>query len=83
VGGSAGAPRARSHLEGGEDVRHRFEAVGTSQPVKFDAAGKWFLIAVLENWMNELGWQDLPEGIFELRNALTDDRDRGELESAG
>jgi hypothetical protein len=64
-------------------VRRRFEAVGTSQPTKFDAAGKLLLIDVLEHWMNEVGKDRLPDRIFELRNTLIDDRDRGRARVRG
>jgi hypothetical protein len=35
---------------------------------------------VLEAWLGTVDSDDLPHGIFELRSALADDRDRGELD---
>ena len=49
--------------------------------MKFDAEGKSLLIGVLDHWMNEVGKSSLPEGIFDLRIALINDRDRDELAS--
>jgi hypothetical protein len=69
------------HLPGGDDVQRRFEAVGTSRPVKLDVAGKSLVLAVVSHWLDEVGVDRLPEGIFELRNALADDRDHEELDS--
>jgi hypothetical protein len=65
--------------EGGEDVARRFQAVGATRPVTLDAAGKALLSTVLEGWLEEVGKDELPYGVSELRNALIDDRDRREL----
>ena len=73
--------RAR-RLYGGAEVIRRFEAVGASRPVTLDRDSKLLLLNLLQHWLNDVGIDELPPGIFELRNALLDDLDRGEHDSA-
>lgn len=64
------------HLDSLRDVRKAFEDVGTSRPVDLTQTQKGALIEVIEHWGGEVpgGLTDgLPDGIFELRNALHDD----------
>jgi hypothetical protein len=68
-----------------EEIRHgeaavtivaAFEGVGTSRPVVLAADEGWVLLELIEFWGTQVsgGVTDgLPEGIFELRNALHDD----------
>jgi hypothetical protein len=57
------------------DVRDAFQAVGTSQPVRLTDPQKLRLRNVITFWANQMGgsYDDLPEGIYALRNALQDD----------
>ena len=57
------------------DVRDAFQAVGTTQPVPLTDPQKLGLRNVITFWANQMGgsYDDLPEGIYALRNALQDD----------
>ena len=56
------------------EVRKAFEDVGTSRPVQLTSAQKSDLLQVIVHWAEaEGGYDRLPEGIFDLRNALNDD----------
>jgi hypothetical protein len=55
-------------------------AVGTSRPVTLARTQKIRLLLVVEGWLWEVSTTGLPDGIFELRNALIDERDAGELD---
>jgi hypothetical protein len=59
------------------------KAPGTSAPIKLTKPQKRRLLEVVAGWLNEVGVPDLPEGAFELRNALVDERDAGELDNEG
>lgn len=63
------------HLDSLRAAREAFEAVGTSQPVSLTREDRGGLIQVIEVWASQThgGFEGLPEGIFELRNALHDD----------
>jgi hypothetical protein len=65
---------------GAEAVVRAFEAVGTSRAVMLDAAGKRRLLENVSAWLDEASIPGLPEGIFELRNALEDERAYGTLD---
>ena len=57
------------------DVRDAFQAVGTTQPVRLTDPQKLGLRNVITFWANQMGgsYDNLPEGIYALRNALQDD----------
>jgi hypothetical protein len=57
-----------------------FDAAGTSAPVKLDRSAKRRLLTVCEDWLDEMNIDGLPEGIFDLRNALFDERAYGQLD---
>jgi hypothetical protein len=65
---------------GAEDVIAAIRAVGTSRPVTLAKTQKLRLLDVCAGWLNEVGEPGLPDGIFELRNALIDERYDGELD---
>jgi hypothetical protein len=68
-------------LYGDAEVIRRFEVVGATRPVTLDPDSKLLVFNLLEHWLIQAGVDGLPEGIFELRNALHDDLDRGEFDS--
>jgi hypothetical protein len=57
------------------DVREAFLAVGTTGPVRLTDPQKLGLRNVITFWANRTGgsYDDLPEGIYDLRNALQAD----------
>ena len=66
---------ARDAITDAPDVRDAFLAVGTSRPVRLTEPQKLALRNVITFWANELGgsYDDLPEGVHDLRNALQGD----------
>ena len=68
-------------LYGGAEIVRRFEAAGATRPVTLDWDSKLLVFNLLEHWLIQSGVEGLPAGIFELRNALRDDLDRGEHDS--
>jgi hypothetical protein len=56
------------------DVRDAFEAAGTSRPVRLTDPQRLALRKVITFWANEMGgsYDELPEGIHDLRNSLHD-----------
>jgi hypothetical protein len=64
-----------SHLDSMQQVRERFDGVGTTQPVELTTAEKGNLVACIDFWSSKIegGFEGMPEGLFELRNALHDD----------
>jgi hypothetical protein len=63
---------------GGLQVRLAFEAVGATQPVILDAAGKRVLLEVVEAWLAEPSYATMPQGIRELRDELQNELAGGE-----
>ena len=61
------------HLEDAKSAIRAFKGAGASSPVKLDPEGKAVILDVINHWANELkdGYRDLPEGIWDLRNALS------------
>ena len=57
------------------DVRDALLAAETTQPVRLTDPQKLALRNVITFWANEMSgnYDDLPEGIWDLRNALQDD----------
>jgi hypothetical protein len=64
-----------SHLDSMRQVLEKFDAVGTTQPVELTTAEKGNLVACIDFWSGQIagGFDAMPEGLFELRNALHDD----------
>ena len=62
----------RLRREGAEDIVSRFEAVGTTSPVKLTLEQKERLLATLKLWLLETR-ESPPEGVYSLRNALQGD----------
>ena len=69
-----------ANLDSMNDVRDAFQAVGTAQPVRLTDPQKLGLRNVITFWANRTGgsYDDLPEGIYDLRNAL-----QGDLQHVG
>ena len=64
--------RVRGH-DAGLQVVLAFEAVGATQPVQLQPAGKRVLLQVVEAWYAEVTMKGLPAGVWELRNELLAD----------
>jgi hypothetical protein len=64
--------RIRGH-DAGLQVVLAFEAVGATQPVQLQPAGKRVLLQVVEAWYAEVTMKGLPAGVWELRNELLAD----------
>ena len=63
-----------THLDSIGDLRRTFENVGTSRPGHLTTEQKCDLLQIILHWGGEEGGYDrLPDGIFDLRNALHDD----------
>jgi hypothetical protein len=62
-------------LESAQPIVAAFEAVGISRPVVLTLEQKGVLIELIEFWATQIrfGFTGLPEGMFELRNALHND----------
>jgi hypothetical protein len=65
---------------GAEGVIAAIRGVGTSRPIVLTNAQKRRLFEVVEGWLWEVGTTGLPDGIFELRNALIDERNSREFD---
>jgi hypothetical protein len=65
----------RDSMNNVREVRDAFLAAGTTRPVQLTDPQKLGLRNVITFWANEMGgsYDDLPEGIHALRNALQDD----------
>ena len=59
-----------AEFQGGAKVVQRFQAVGATRPVEFDAARMRLLVEVVKAWMVKVGAARLPEGLTELANEL-------------
>ena len=55
-------------------IREAFDAVGTSRPVTLTSEQKGQVVR-LDEWSTKVprGWEDLPEGLYDLRCALLHD----------
>ena len=83
VAGSSGYPGRRATrwwngsqiLEGMHDLRDAFLDVADHAAVCLSEVQKAGLLNVISFWANEMddGYDGLPEGVYELRNALHDD----------
>jgi hypothetical protein len=63
-----------------EPIIAAFQAVGATRPVQIPRQAKRRLLEVCEAWLAEATTEGLPPGIFELRNALHDERAYGTLD---
>jgi hypothetical protein len=63
------------HLDSATGVRNAFITDGASRPVTLNGNDVAVLSGVLETWARKSGAQQLPPGLWELRNGLQDDVD--------
>ena len=59
--------------DGAEEIVKAFEDVGATRPVELNTEQKVVLYGVLDDRSFTSGFHELPEGFFELRNALSDE----------
>ena len=57
-------------LHSGSDVLRCFETVGATRPVELDAASTILLTDLIAGWVDAVGPDELPPGIFALYHAL-------------
>jgi hypothetical protein len=58
------------HLDGADEIRHAFDAVGASRPVPLNRADKLLLVDAINTWAQSVTIDELPAGVWELRSAL-------------
>ena len=62
------------NLSSMSDIVDAFEAVGTTQPVRLTDSQKALLLNPISFWADQIdGYDDLPEGIYDLRKGVHDD----------
>ena len=61
------------NLDGADAIRTAFEAVGASRPVPLNDDNKKLLIEAIDGWAKGVTVDELPAGIWQLRNALADE----------
>ena len=59
--------------DGAEQIVKAFEDAGATRPVELSTEQKILLYRVLDDRSFTTGFHELPEGFFELRNALSDE----------
>ena len=62
-----------STIEGTEQVVRAFNAVGAAAPVRLGRPEKELVIEVVDRWAADIGPEQLPTGVWDLRSALLDD----------
>src|SRR4051794_24763614 len=60
-------------LEGTEQVVSAFTAVGASAPVNLGRTEKVLLVEMIDRWAADIGTEQLPVGVWDLKCALVDD----------
>ena len=62
------------HVHSSSSLRATFEAVGATRPVELNPAQRATLLGLLEEWsLGRDGYDAMPTGLFELRDALSED----------
>src|SRR5262245_26220102 len=69
------------NLDGADVIRTAFDAVGASRPVPLSRDDQVLLVEAINAWANSMTVEQLPEGVWTLRNALADEI-QGEPHSA-
>ena len=62
-----------SSIDGTEQVVRAFNAVGASAPVRLGRPEKELVVEVVDRWAADVGAEELPGGVWELRDALVED----------
>ena len=62
-------------IDSAKSIRGAFENVDASSPVQLSLDDKRNLVGLLNFWSTEVSIARLPEGIWDLRNALVEDVD--------
>lgn len=65
------------HVDTAESIRDAFQGVGASTAVKLSRDDEANLVELLNSWSTEVSVAKLPEGIWDLRDALVADLARG------
>jgi len=60
-------------IDSAKSIVDAFQGVGATTVVKLSREDKANLLELLNFWSNEVSVAKLPEGIWDLRNALVDD----------
>jgi hypothetical protein len=66
--------RRLEHVRSTTKIRASFEAVGASRPVQLSGPQRTALLVTLEIWASDgAGQEPMPQGLYELRDALLRD----------
>jgi hypothetical protein len=58
------------NLDGGDAIRTAFDAVGASRPVPLSSGDQTVLLEAIDGWAQSVTVDELPDGVWALRNAL-------------
>lgn len=58
------------HLDGADAIRTAFDAVGASRPVPLSRDNEKVLLEAIDGWAQSVTIDELPDGVWALRNAL-------------
>jgi hypothetical protein len=61
------------NLDGADAIRTAFDAVGASRPVPLCREDQVLLYRAIDSWANSVTIEELPEGLWTLRNALAEE----------
>jgi hypothetical protein len=61
------------NLDGADAIRTAFDAVGASRPVPLSRDNQRVLLEAIDGWARSVTVDELPEGVWVLRNALAVD----------
>ena len=64
-----------SSVSGTEEVVRAFDAVGASAPVRLGRPDKELVVGVVDRWAADVGKEQLPDGVWDLRCAIVRDLD--------
>ena len=62
-----------SSVDGTEQIVRAFNAVGASAPVRLGQPEKELVVEVVDRWAADVGADELPDGVWELRDAIVED----------
>ena len=70
-------------IDSAKSIRDGFDGVGASTTVELSRGDKAILVELLNFWSTEVSVAKLPEGIWDLRNALVEDLHHTEQRKEG